>query len=250
MASARSRREVRTVSVTRRAYSRTRRIPAPGGLVASEGVSTPTDAGRTAPWVGILLGLLFLGLMAAFAIGLPKAHGDEATETAPAKLDLTLPGKLPGGYVASDDPAAFAGGDLADQADEIVAQEKASRAYGDQVLPKVLDTAAVTRTYVANGTEAVFVQAFQSTGGAFAPNSIPDPESSGGQASTELTKVGDGACILSYGQAQAEGEAPPVAFSQCQVTRGAVTVQIGSSAVAAKDLVAVAGDLLDLLEKD
>ena len=120
MASARSRREVRTVSVTRRDYPRTRRNPASGGLVASEGVSTPTDAGRTPTWVGILLGLLFLGLMAAFAIGLPKAHGDEAAEQSAEKLTLTLPDTLPGGYVASDDPAAFAGGELADQADEIV----------------------------------------------------------------------------------------------------------------------------------
>ena len=213
-------------------------------------MSTPTDAGRTTPWAGILLGLLFLGLIAAFAIGLPKAHGDEASTESAEQLTLTLPDTLPGGYIASDDPAAFADGELADQADQIVAQEKASRANGDQVLPDVLDTAAVTRTYVANGTEAVFVQAFQSTGGAFSPNSLPDPEASGGQASTELVKVGDGACILSYGQAQAEGQAAPVAFSQCQVTQGAVTVQIGSSAVEAKDLVAVAGDLLDTLQKD
>ncbi len=213
-------------------------------------MSTPTDAGRTPTWVGILLGLLILGAMAAFAIGLPKAHGDEASEQSVEKLDLSLPDKLPGGYVASDDPAAFAGGELADQADEIVKQEQAAREHGDQVLPDVLGTSAVTRTYVANGTEAVFVQAFQSTGGAFAPNSLPDPASTGGQASTELTKVGDGACILSYGQAQAEGQAPPVAFSQCQVTHDQVTVQIGSSAVAAKDLVAVADDLIDALQKN
>ena len=213
-------------------------------------MSTPTDAGRTPAWAGILLGLLLLGLMAAFAIGLPKAHGDESSEESAERLTLTLPDELPGGYVASDDLAAFADGDLADQADQIVAQEKASRANGDQVLPDVLDTAAVTRTYVANGTEAVFVQAFQSTGGAFAPNSLPDPESTGGQAGTELVEVGDGACILTYGQAQAEGQPAPVAFSQCQVTQGEVTVQIGSSAVEAKDLVAVAGDLLELLQKD
>jgi hypothetical protein len=213
-------------------------------------VSTPTDAGRTPTWVGILLGLLVLGLMAAFAIGLPKAHGDEGGEDSAEELTLVLPDTLPGGYVASDDPAAFADGELADQADDIAKQEEASRTYGDQVLPDVLGNAAVTRTYVAEGTGAVFVQAFQSTGGSFAPNSIPDPASSGGQAGTEMVKVGAGACILSYGQAQAEGQAPPVAFSQCQVTHGEVTVQIGSSAVAAEELVAAADDLIDLLQKD
>jgi hypothetical protein len=213
-------------------------------------VSTPTAAGRTSTWVGILLGLLTLGLMAAFAIGLPKAQGDEAGEESAQELTLTLPDTLPGGYVASDDPAAFADGELAAQADDIAKQEEAGRKYGDKVLPDVLDTPAVTRTYVADGTGAVFVQAFQSRGGAFAPNSIPDPASTGGQAGTEMVEVGAGACILSHGAAQAEGQAPPIAFSQCQVTRGEVTVQIGSSAVGAKDLVKAADDLIDILQKD
>jgi hypothetical protein len=213
-------------------------------------VSTPTDTGRTSTWVGILLGLLILGLMAAFAIGLPKAHGDEAAEESAEELVLTLPDKLPGGYVASDDAAAFAGGELAAQADDIAQQEAAGRKHGDEVLPDVLDTPAVTRTYVADGTGAVFVQAFQSRGGAFAPNSLPDPESTGGQAGTEMVKVGPGVCILSYGQAQAEGQAPPVAFSQCQVTQGDVTVQLGSAAVAAEDLVKAGDDLIDVLQKD
>src|SRR6185312_3788161 len=98
-ASARSRREVRTVSVTGRDYPRTRWISASGGLVASEGVSTPTSAGRNPTLAAILLGLLLLGLMAAFAIGLPKAHGDEAGHDAAEELTLTLPDSLPGGYV-------------------------------------------------------------------------------------------------------------------------------------------------------
>jgi hypothetical protein len=211
-------------------------------------VSTPTSAGRP-PLVGILLGLLFLGLMAAFAIGLPKAQGDEAAPE-PAELTLTLPDTLPGGYVASDDPAAFADGELADQADEIAKQEQANADYGNGVLPDALGTSAATRTYVAEGTQAVFVQVFQSEGGAFAPNSIPDPANTGGQAATEMTAVGDGACILTYGQAQAAGQAAPIAFSQCQVSQGEVTVQIGSAAVAAEDLVGVADDLLKTYQRD
>ena len=209
-------------------------------------MSTPTSAGRTPTLAAILLGLLLLGLMAAFAIGLPKAQGDEAGHA--EELTLTLPDTLPGGYVASDDPDAFADGQLADQAAEIAEQEQANREYGNTALPEALGTAAATRTYVANGSEAVFVQAFQSEGGAFAPNSIPDPASSGGQPSTEMKAVGDGACILTYAQAQAEGQAPPVGFSQCQVSQGQVTVQIGSAAVAAEDLVSVADDLLKTFE--
>lgn len=205
-------------------------------------MSTPTSSARTgsstSTWVGIVLGIVILGLMAAFAIGLPKAHGEE--EGASAKVDLTLPDQLPGGYLAADDPASFKGGQLEAQAKDIADQQAAARAYGDKVLPQVLGTSAVTRTYVANGTDAVFVQAFQSTGGAFAPNSLPDPQTTGGQTTTDMKKVGDGACILSYSQAGAQAPA----FSQCQVTRGDVTVQVGSGAVAAKDLVALGDDLL------
>ncbi|KQW46956.1 hypothetical protein ASC77_17345 [Nocardioides sp. Root1257] len=199
--------------------------------------------------VAILLGLLLLGLVAAFAIGLPKAQGDEAAAE-PEALELALPDTLPGGYVASDDPAAFADGQLADQAEDIAKQEQANADYGNGVLPDALGTSAATRTYVANGTEAVFVQVFQSEGGAFAPNNIPDPANSGGQAATEMAKVGDGACILTYGQAQAAGQAAPVAFSQCQVSQGEVTVQIGSSAIAAEDLVGVADDLVKTFQQD
>lgn len=213
-------------------------------------MSTPTASGRSSTWIGILLGLVILGLVAAFAIGLPKALGDESDEASAAELTLVLPDTLPGGYVASDDPAAFADGELAEQADEIAKQEQTNADYGNAALPEALDTAAVTRTYVAEATQAVFVQAFQSAGGAFAPNSIPDPDNTGGQATTEMVRVGDGACILSYGQQEATGQPATPAFSQCQVSDGEVTVQIGSSAVAAEELVGVADDLLKTLQKD
>lgn len=202
-------------------------------------MSTPTSSSRTSTWVGILLGLVILGLMAAFAIGLPKAHGEDDG----GALDLTLPDSLPGGYIASDNPEAFAGGQLEAQADTIVKQEKANAAYGNRVLPDVLGRSAVTRTYVADGTQAIFVQAFQSEGGAFAPNSLPDPDAAGGQPATELVNVGDGVCIITYGQA-ASGQSPEPAFNQCQVTSGEVTVQIASSAVEAKDLVDLADQVL------
>lgn len=206
-------------------------------------MSAPTSS-RTSTVVGIVLGLLLLGLMAAFAIGLPKAHGEEETEV----RELVLPDTLPGGYVASDDPAAFSEGQLADQADTIAAGERASRDHGNEVLPEVLGTAAATRTYVAEETQAVFVQVFESEGGAFAPNSLPAPAEDG-TTSTDMTNVGDGVCILTYGQPTGDGSEPQPAFSQCQVTRDGLTAQIGSAAVSAEDLVDVADELLDDLNE-
>ena len=164
-------------------YSRTRRIPRLGRASSVGGREHPhnrrphPDLGRRSSSVSLLL-----GLMAAFAIGLPKAQRRRGRPS-PRRSTLTLPDTLPGGYVASDDPAAFADGELADQADEIAeAGAGQPRRTATTVLPDVLGTAAATRTYVADGTEAVFVQAFQSEGGAFAPNSIPDPANTGGQA--------------------------------------------------------------------
>lgn len=203
-------------------------------------MSAPTSS-RTSTIVGILLGLVILGAMAAFAIALPKAHGEESRE-------LVLPDTLPGGYVASDDPGAFADGELAEQAETIADGERANTEHGNEVLPQVLDRPAATRTYVAEETQAVFVQVFESEGGAFAPNTLPAPAEDGSLA-TDMTEVGDGVCILTYGQPAADGSEPEPAFSQCQVTRDGLTVQIGSAAVGADELVDVAGELLgDLAE--
>lgn len=211
-------------------------------------MSSRTSTSRTSTWTGIAVGVLLLGLMAAFAIGLPKtADADAAGEEAP--IELSLPDTLPGGYAAADDPASFKGGQLAEQADTIAKQQKANDAYGNKVLPDVLGTSAATRTYVLDGTKAVFVQAFQSEGGAFAPNTVPDPDAAGGAPATAMEQVGDGACILSYGQAAAGQDASAPAFSQCQVSDGGLTVQIGGADIDAADLVKTADTLLDDLQQ-
>ena len=208
-------------------------------------MSSPTSTTRTSTWAGVAVGVILLGLVAAFAIGLPKVVDDQG-EVA----QLVLPDTLPGGYAAADDPASFEGGDYADQADSIAEQERSNSAYGNRVLPDVLGHAAATRTYVLDGTKAVFVQVFAAAGGAFAPNSIPDPDSAGGAPATEMSNVGDGVCILSYGQGSTDtGPSDPV-FSQCQVTRQGLTAQIGSSDVDAQHLVGTADDLLEELAQD
>lgn len=206
--------------------------------------SAPTS-GRAATWIAIAIGAITLGLLALFAIALPKAvEGEGEGES----VRLVLPDTLPGGYAAADDPAAFEGGDYADQAESIAEQERSNSDYGNRILPEVLGHAAATRTYVLDGTKAVFVQVFDAEGGAFAPNSIPDPEASGGAPANEVTNVGDGVCILSYGQGSTDaGPADPV-FSQCQVSRDGRTVQIGASEVDADHLVATADGLLDDLQ--
>lgn len=194
--------------------------------------------------VGLGLGAVLLGLLVVLAVALPKI--DDAGAEQPA-IELTLPDTLPGGYAAADDPASFADGELAPQADAIAESEKAGTAYGNELLPEVLGTAAVTRSYVGSGTEPVFVQVFQATGGAFAPTSLTDPAATGGQGGTTMENVGDGVCILAYGQAQMGATDAAPANSQCQVSRGDLTVQITSGPVAADELVELADGLLDEL---
>ncbi|GAB3195580.1 hypothetical protein GCM10027062_02900 [Nocardioides hungaricus] len=182
--------------------------------------------------------------MAAFAIGLPKAA--KAEEPTP-QVDLSLPDTLPGGYAAADLAASFADGDLAAQADAIAKQQAASTEYGNQVLPEVLGAPAVTRSYVADGTKAVFVQAFQAEGGAFAPGSLTDPQSTGGAGGVTMESIDGAACILSYGQSQGTsqdaGPGDPTS-TQCQLTQGGITVQVQSAEVAGADLVALARAIL------
>jgi hypothetical protein len=233
---------VRAVSVTCRDYSRTPRGSVKGGRVASRNVSTSTSPSRNTTWVGIAVGLVLLGLVAAFAIGLPKAHG-ESDDSVP-EVDIVLPDTLPGGYAAADDPKSFADGQLADQAEAIARQQAASTDYGNEVLPDVLGNPAATRSYVVDGTNAVFVQVFQAPGGAFAPSSLTDPSTTNGAGGTTMESVGDGACILNYGQSQ-DGTPGKPASSECQVSRGELTVQIQSAGVAADELVGVADGLLD-----
>ena len=163
-----------------------------------------------------------------------------------------LPDTLPGGYAAADDPKSFADGQLADQAEAIARQQAASTeeveaaASAAPAIPHdvVLGNPAATRSYVVYGTNAVFVQVFQAPGGAFAPSSLTDPSTTNGAGGTTMESVGDGACILNYGQSQ-DGTPGKPASSECQVSRGGLTVQIQAAGVAADELVGVADGLLD-----
>jgi hypothetical protein len=210
-------------------------------------VSTRTADKRTSTWLGIGLGVVCLGLIAAFAIALPKATGEDgaAASTGP----LALPDTLPGGYTAADLPEAFTG-DYADRAAEISKVQQAAREHGDLVLSDVLGT-AVTRTYASKDLHALFVQAFRAAGGAFAPDSLPDPATAQGQSVPELVSVGDGACIVTRQAAQAGAavdESAPPAYAQCQVSEGELTVQVGAQNLQPEDMVGIADHVLGLLQ--
>jgi hypothetical protein len=193
----------------------------------------------------IVVGLVLLGLVAAFAIGLPKASGDEgSTSSTPA--EITLPATLPGGFQAADQADSFAGGQLAPQAKQIAKQQQQATAYANKVLPEVLGAPAASRSYVLDGTKAVFVQVFTSDGGAFAPSALSDPAASNGAGGRTMEAVGDGVCILTYGQSPAGATSPGTPNeSQCQVSRNGLTAQIQAGDVPPEDLVKAADALLE-----
>ena len=212
--------------------------------VASTDVSTSTSARRpsssASTIAGILVGLVLLGLMAAFAIGLPKTA--DAEETAPS-VELSLPDTLPGGYTAADLPESFADGELAEQADQIAEQQATSTEYGDEVLPEVLGHPAVTRSYVVDGSKGVFVQVFAAEGGALAPNSLTDPSGTGGAGGLTMENVDGAACILSYGQSQ-DGSLGDPTSTQCQLSEDGLTVQAQSNQIGAEALVELSRAIL------
>ncbi len=191
--------------------------------------------------MGILVGLVLLGLMAAFAIGLPKTAD---AEEGGSQVELSLPDTLPGGYTAADLPESFADGELAEQADQIAEQQAESTEYGDEVLPEVLGHPAVTRSYVVDGSKAVFVQVFAAEGGALAPGSLTDPATTGGTGGLTMENVDGAACIVGYGQTQ-DGSLGEPTSTQCQLSEDGLTVQTQSNQVGAEELVELSRVILD-----
>ena len=194
-------------------------------------------------FIGGVLGLLILAGMVLLSVVLPEATGaEESTED----RTLTLPDTLPGGYAAADLAESFEGGDLDEQSEQIAEGQGESTTYGNEVLPEVLGRSAVTRSYVVNGTQGVFIQVFAAEGGAFSPDSFIDPETTAGTGGTTMENVGDGVCILTSGQAQPGiAEAGLQTSSQCQVSRDGLTVQLSSDEVPADELVDVAADVIE-----
>lgn len=190
--------------------------------VASCSVSASAKNTRTVV-IGIVLGLVLLGAMTAFAVALPKV--DDGGHAAGGAIEL--PDTLPGGYVATDLPEAFrdAPEGSEDQIDAAVRNEQAAREYGDQVLADSGATAA-TRTYLGEDMQtAVVVQAFRAAGGAFAPFQFTDPSQvQAGQALERLVREGNAVCIQK-GTATGTGEVEG-GYVQCQRSEGDLTIQV------------------------
>ncbi|GAB6985236.1 hypothetical protein [Nocardioides pyridinolyticus] len=207
-------------------------------------MSTSTSARRTSGHastiVGVVVGVILLGLMAAFAIGLPKTADAEEAEP---QVELSLPDTLPGGYTAADLADSFADGELAEQADQIAEQQAESTEYGNEVLPEVLGHPAVTRSYVIDGSKAVFVQVFAAEGGALAPNSLTDPSTTDGGGGLTMENVDGAACVLGYGQSE-DGSLGDPTSTQCQLSEGGLTVQTQSNQVGAEALAELSREIL------
>lgn len=174
--------------------------------------------------LGLLLGAVLLGLMAVFAIAIPKLHGTS---------DITLPDTLPGGYTATDLPGAYK--NVPAQAQPQVATylkgEQKSLAQGNKALKDAYG-AGKTRTYVnltPQSQSSIVVTAFHSDGGAFAPLAIADPSTVAQQGGGDvLVSAGDAVCIQHLAATQTGST--QTAYYECQKSQNGLTVQVTSQA--------------------
>jgi hypothetical protein len=187
---------------------------------------------------GVLLGVILLGLLAAFAVLLPEATGADEVE---------LPDALPGGWVAAD---------LAPPADSDVDTEaiKGVTDYIRGVYAGVYDDPVAFRAYTDSdlSTFAV-VTVFTSGGGAFGPpNGMADPEAAGVEhAATELVRPDeDVVCVVSYEPVPSgegtEGSQTPLGVS-CQLPSGEHTIQLATSGLGVDETVELVHDVEDAI---
>lgn len=185
---------------------------------------------RQAPLIGVLLGLVLLGAVAAFAIALPKATGDEATDV----VEVTLPDTLPHGLVAEDQTE---GVDV-----ERYAAIQESAAEG---LEALYDAPAAVRAYTGEDGAQATVTVLDRAPGLFAPHGPPiDPELLGVERSFyELREVGDAVCNLIWQQPVQEGapvdEAADPNGVMCQLGKGDRTFEFVGSGLSAEAAVEV-----------
>lgn len=171
---------------------------------------------------GVLVGLVVLGLIAVFAIVLPKLSDSGPIE---------LPETLPGGYTAMDLEEAYEG--LADAPAEQIAQaraqEQVNRSYAEKVLDEAYDVESANRSYLKeDGSALVTVQAFRAPGGAFSPVQFSDPASAQPGSTVErLVVEGEAVCVV-HGQLGEGGEITPQ-YTQCQRSENDLTLQVTGS---------------------
>ncbi|WGL52943.1 hypothetical protein P5P86_03745 [Nocardioides sp. BP30] len=187
------------------------------------------------PLTGIAIGAVVLALVVVFAVLLPKAQGDEADTSR-----IALPSSLPGGYKAADNASAWKGNaNVAGNEAQVAAQVKAEIAFGNAALKKTTGGGFGNRIYIKGASEIYFVQAFRAAGGAFSPGELSDPSKlQQGTSVQQLIKTGDATCIVD-GTTGTGGQVTP-SETQCQVSKGDLTIQVMAPSVAASDVAKVA----------
>ncbi len=182
---------------------------------------------RSAGPVGIVLGLVLLGAMAAFAIALPEVTEADGAETSEELAPVELPDELPHGLVAQD----LLTGEPADRYVEAqtAAVEGLEEIYGDD---------AAVRGYAReDGSAQATVTVLDRAPGLFDPHGPPlDPKLYGLERMVyELKRVGDAVCDLFWQQSVPEGskvdESAAPASMQCQLGDGERTIELFASGI-------------------
>ncbi|GEP38619.1 hypothetical protein NPS01_22820 [Nocardioides psychrotolerans] len=189
--------------------------------------------------LGVLVGLVLLVAVVAFAVLLPRAHGS---------VDTDLPRTLPGGLTATDvlddsqaDPAA---------AQEFADQQRELMASAEDRLEAVYDVPAHARTYQDPERGAqVTVMVVEQAAGPFVPDGPPvDPSLLGNARNqTDLVEVGDGTCSLIWQQPVPAGEPitePDPQAVKCQVGGEDSTYQLIGVGITAQEAVELLEGLL------
>jgi hypothetical protein len=194
--------------------------------------------------IGLLLGVVLLGAVAAFGIALPKATGDHEAETGGTSEPggtgaIELPDELPHGLVAQDQLDGEAAGRYA------AAQQSAVEGFAE-----IYDESVGVRGYANDdGRIQATVTVLDRAPGLFDPNGPPiDPEVLGLARSVyELRRVGDAVCNLNFQQVVPQGQpvddsAAPASL-QCQQGDGDRTIELFGSGLTLDQAVDVLREL-------
>ena len=190
--------------------------------------------------IGVVLGVVLLGAVAAFGIALPKATGDE--DESEAAAEIVLPDELPHGLVAQDNLDT-----------EVAARYEAAQASGAEGLEGIYDAPAAVRGYATDdGSAQATITVLDRAPGLFDPHGPPiDPEVLGFERSIyELRRVGDAVCDVFWQQPVQEGqeidESIDPAALQCQLGDGDRTIELFGSGLSLEQGI----DVLESLAHD
>lgn len=191
---------------------------------------------RSTGLIGVALGIVLLGAVAAFGIALPKVTGDEDAEST-----IELPDTLPHGLQAQDETDDPQAGRYAEIQESAV-----------DGLEEIYDDAAAVRGYATeDGTVQATVIVLDRAPGLFDPHGPPiDPKLLELERSIyELRKVGDAVCDLYWQQVVPSGgtideDADPAAV-MCQLGDGDRTLEIFGSGLGAEEAVEILESLTE-----